>query len=132
MKAVATAGVAAYGLQGCTQATKPGVKTVTVDISQPANAALASAGGAVFVNNPNDAERAIIVYRAAADKVNAFTSRCTHQGGQVGLPSGGVETCALHGSQFSTDGSLIQGPAALPLPVYPATLNGTVITITVS
>jgi cytochrome b6-f complex iron-sulfur subunit len=131
--AAATAGIAAYVFPGCTQAQRPGAHTatVTVDISQPANAALANVGGAVFVNNPLDADRAIIVYRAAAGTVNAFSSRCTHQGGQVQLPVNGVETCFVHGSQYSSDGTVILGPATQNLAAYTAVLNGTVITITV-
>jgi cytochrome b6-f complex iron-sulfur subunit len=129
----ATAGIAAYVLPSCTQAPRPGAPpvTVTVDISQSANAPLANVGGAVFVDNPLDAERAIIVYRAATDKVNAFSSRCTHLGGQVQLPVSGVETCILHGSQYSSDGTVILGPALQNLATYTAVLNGTVITITV-
>jgi cytochrome b6-f complex iron-sulfur subunit len=134
IKVTAVAGIAAYVLPGCTQAQKPGAPgatTITVDVAQPANAALANVGGAVFVNNPLDADRAIIVFRAATDKVNAFTSRCTHLGGQVQLPVNGVETCILHGSQYSTDGTVILGPATQNLATYTAVVNGTVITITV-
>jgi cytochrome b6-f complex iron-sulfur subunit len=133
VKMAATAGIAAYVFPGCTQAPRPGAQpvTVTVDISLAANAALASVGGAVFVDNPLDAERAIIVYRAAIDKVNAFSSRCTHLGGPVQLPVNGVETCPWHFSQYSTDGTVIQGPALQNLATYTAVQNGTVITITV-
>jgi cytochrome b6-f complex iron-sulfur subunit len=135
MQAAAVTGLACCGVSGCTQAprpTGPGGTTVTVDISQPAYAALASTGGAAYAANPNDPDRAIIVYRAAADKVNAFSSRCTHQGGQVLLPSNGLAICSLHGSQFSTDGTYIQGLAPTSLPAYTAVLSGTIITITVT
>jgi cytochrome b6-f complex iron-sulfur subunit len=133
VKITAAAGIAAYVLPGCTQAPKPGAQsvTVTVDTSLPANAALANAGGAVFVNNPLDADRPIIVYRAATDKVNAFSSRCTHMGGPVQLPVNNVETCPWHFSQYSTDGTVVLGPATQNLPVYAAVISGTVITITV-
>jgi|WetSurMetagenome_2_1015567.scaffolds.fasta_scaffold00055_3 Rieske Fe-S protein len=128
------AGVAVQALPSCTTAQKTvaaGNATLTVDISLPENVALADAGGAVYVNDPNDIERPIIVVRAADDLVFAFSSRCTHAGGFVGLPAGGLETCPLHGSKFDIAGKVLLGPATVNLTSYTAVLSGNVITITV-
>jgi Rieske Fe-S protein len=37
--------------------------------------------------------------------------------------------CPCHGSQFSTAGQVLHGPASRPLRVYAATLAGNIITI---
>jgi len=42
---------------------------------------------------------------------------CTHAGCTVGSVSGGTINCPCHGSRFNiTNGSVVNGPAASPLP----------------
>jgi nitrite reductase/ring-hydroxylating ferredoxin subunit len=54
-------------------------------------------------------------------QVRALANRCTHRGGPLneGEVGDGTITCPLHGSTFSLeDGSVVNGPAAYPQPVY--------------
>ncbi|MCO4261949.1 FAD-dependent oxidoreductase [Pseudarthrobacter sp. MDT3-26] len=57
------------------------------------------------------------VYKDADGQVHAVSATCTHLGCTVGFNT--AETtwdCPCHGSRFSTDGTVIQGPAAKNLP----------------
>lgn len=119
----AFAGVAVL-LPGC-------ARKLAVDITTPANASLASVGGAVFVADPDDATRAIIVCRTGMDTVSAFSSKCTHAGGQVALPGkDGVCICQAHGSRFDMTGKVLAKPAKQDLKKFVATLSGSNIRIT--
>ncbi|MFD3513404.1 FAD-dependent oxidoreductase [Streptomyces sp. NPDC058657] len=56
------------------------------------------------------------VYRDPAGTAHAVSARCTHLGCLVSFNS--AETaweCPCHGSRFSTDGEVLQGPATRPL-----------------
>lgn len=128
-----TAGVAQYSALSCSNnnSTSPQPSTVTVDTAQTANQPLQSVGGSVYVDNPKDAGYSIIVYRKTATEVTAFSSKCTHQGGHVGLVQSNQAVCPLHGSTYNDQGQVILGPATQDLPAYAATLSGSIITITV-
>lgn len=52
----------------------------------------------------------------------AVSSRCTHLGCTVTSNARGFE-CNCHGSAFSQDGRVIQGPATAPLPWYQVVLG---------
>jgi Rieske Fe-S protein len=105
--------------------------SLKVDINQSENAALKTVGGAVYVANPSDTQRDIIVYRKSESEVSAFSSRCSHQGVKVELVKNGVAVCPAHKSAFDGDGKVIKGPASSNLTSYPATLEGSVILITI-
>lgn len=105
-------------------------KTITIDITENANSALQAAGGSIFISDPNDSARPIIVYRESDSEINAFSSRCTHQGGPVGLINNGKGVCAWHASEFDIEGEVIKGPATSNLKAFAAVLNGNIITIT--
>ena len=118
----AVAGVAVL-LPGC-------ARKLTIDIKTPANASLASVGGAVFVADPGDATRAIIVCRTGSDTVSAFSSKCTHAEGQVALPGkDGISVCQMHGSRFDMTGKVLSKPATQDLRKFVATLSGSSISI---
>lgn len=54
-------------------------------------------------------------------RIVAFSDRCTHRGGALheGELRDGCVECPLHGSVFSlADGSVMNGPASTPQPVY--------------
>lgn len=56
-----------------------------------------------------------------ADGIHALDNRCTHRGGPLheGEVADGCVICPWHGSRFRlTDGSIEQGPAVTPQPVY--------------
>jgi len=54
----------------------------------------------------------------------ALVLECTHQKCPVHyLPDRGVVFCACHGSQFSTTGEVLAGPATRPLDRFPTTIQ---------
>jgi len=130
-KMAIAAGLGCYGLQSCDNGEKPSSAdtTLTLDITAAPNDALQQTGGAVYVVNPNDADRPIIVVRVSETQVNAFSSRCTHAGCKVNLPSGGRAVCPCHNAVFDTAGNRLSGPANGSLTSYEAALNGNIVTI---
>ena len=92
----------------------------TLDLNDPANAALKSNGGYVY-NNVG-----VIVARTVNGDYVAVSFRCTHQGSTVQYVSSGNRFfCLSHGSNFATSGAVINGPATKPLASYHTSLNGT-------
>lgn len=58
----------------------------------------------------------VVVTQPSAGDFRAFSSICTHWGCQVAAVDNGQIICNCHGSRFSaTDGSVVVGPATLPL-----------------
>jgi len=106
-----------------------------IDLTLEANAALNTVGGAlkfdVFAG-----EKPIIVVRISETEVVAFSSACTHEGIEIGLPESGIMTCPEHKSEFNLDGDPTKGPALTqdrgPLTEYPAELDGTRIILTLT
>ncbi len=84
--------------------------TFTIDLTDPKNAALQNAGGALKFSVPGQ-PKPVIVIRKSDTEVLALSSVCTHQGNEVGLPSGNTITCPAHGSVFDLSGNRIAGPA---------------------
>jgi cytochrome b6-f complex iron-sulfur subunit len=106
-------------------------KIITLDLTATKNTPLGSIGGAVKIPDPNDSSRPIIVSRISSGDVAAFSSRCTHKGCEVPVPSDNRIVCPCHGATFNGSGGLISGPAKSGLIRYPATLEGTIVTIEV-
>jgi Rieske Fe-S protein len=106
-------------------------RKLAIDINTPANASLGSVGGAVFVADPDDSTRAIIVCRTGTDAVSAFSSKCTHAGGQVALPGkDGICVCQAHGSRFDMTGKVLAKPATQNLKKFVAAVSGSRVSIT--
>jgi cytochrome b6-f complex iron-sulfur subunit len=103
--------------------------SVALDLSQPANQALANEGGAVELEgNALDAS-GVLVYRASATSVIVFSRKCTHQGCTISEFQNGVASCPCHGSQFDASGQPVRGPASRPLNRYQASIQGTQVII---
>jgi Rieske Fe-S protein len=50
----------------------------------------------------------------------ALRTRCTHQQCQVAVNAAAQSyDCPCHGSRFNLDGTVLKGPATMPLEVYP-------------
>jgi cytochrome b6-f complex iron-sulfur subunit len=75
----------------------------------------------------------ILVRLATGNTVDAFTAvqvACTHQGASIGYNAAqGIFICPRHGSEFSTSGSVVQGPASSPLQEYKVTINGSTLAV---
>lgn len=52
-----------------------------------------------------------------AGKVTFYTDRCTHLGCKINQSVNGFLVCPCHGSLFSADGKVAEGPASKPLRV---------------
>ncbi len=76
----------------------------------------------------------IVVRLTAGSTPSSFTAvqvACTHQGTSINFNSGANKfICPLHGSQFSTNGTVTQGPAAANLKAFNIAISGSVMTIT--
>lgn len=100
----------------------PATTSIDLDLTLAANSALNATGGSLIV-------RSILVANTGTGFI-ALSSICTHEGCTVAYtPSTGTIQCGCHGSQFATTGSVINGPAALPLQAYPVSKAGNILTI---
>ena len=92
----------------------------TIDLSSTTYAALNTNGGSVVKNN-------IIIARTSAGAFVAVSSVCTHQQyNPISFESAASRFhCPNHGSNFGTDGSVINGPALSALKKYNTQLTGT-------
>ncbi len=75
----------------------------------------------------------ILVRIAAGNTAAAFTAvqiSCTHQGGTIAFNTSQDRfICPLHGSEFSTAGAVLLGPAVLPLQEYKVVVADTTLTV---
>jgi len=90
----------------------------TLNLDDPANNGLKTNGGYIYKNG-------IIVARTTSGTYVALSMVCTHAGSTVYYDAGGNRLhCPNHGSNFATDGTVINGPASNPLATYHTTLAG--------
>ncbi|MDQ5861390.1 MAG: FAD-dependent oxidoreductase [Actinomycetota bacterium] len=84
--------------------------------SRPGHTELSPGEGKVMTVNGESTA----VYKDADGQVHAVSATCTHLGCTVGFNTADATwDCPCHGSRFSTDGTVIQGPAAKNLPPAP-------------
>ncbi|WP_291785157.1 Rieske (2Fe-2S) protein [Cecembia sp.] len=96
---------------------------ITVNLAEAT--ALASSGGWALVS----AARVLIV-NVGENNFNALTSVCTHARCDNSWQfANNVFTCTCHGSRFSTDGTVINGPALQPLRSFPTELDGNTLKV---
>jgi cytochrome b6-f complex iron-sulfur subunit len=98
--------------------------TINVDAASP----LATVGGAATITV---ATGTYLVARTAQSGVTVVTAVCTHEVCAVSGFANSRYVCPCHGSEFSTSGAVVQGPAASPLRQFPATFANNVVTVTV-
>jgi len=73
----------------------------------------------------------VMVIRSSDTAVIALSAICTHEGCSMDYnASQNRIDCPCHGSQFSTDGKVLTGPASRAVRVYTATLANNMITVT--
>lgn len=78
--------------------------------------------GQAFVQAPG-MERPAYVRRLASGEIVAVLAACTHQGCQP-EPVADRLVCPCHGSEFSFEGAVLQGPAERPLTRYTVVEEG--------
>lgn len=64
----------------------------------------------------------ICLYRVEQDAYVASLLRCTHRGCELNV-GGGIYSCPCHGSEFSTHGKVLQGPAEESLQTFTTTTD---------
>jgi cytochrome b6-f complex iron-sulfur subunit len=123
----AAAFAATYCLGGCkpldSAPTAPTGIDFTLNLSDAANAVLNTDGGSLTKNG-------VIVARTVGGSYVAVSQACTHAGTTVQYEVGANRFhCPNHGSNFATDGSVVNGPAASPLVKYNTSLSGTMLRV---
>lgn len=83
-----------------------------------------------LVENPRDA-RPIFLRRKADGSYSAVSTRCSHRGCEV-APRGGRLACPCHGSEYTLEGGLLQGPAERPLRSFATEIRDGAVFITLS
>src|SRR6516225_2700909 len=74
------------------------------------------------------AAKQIVITQPKSGEFHGFSAVCTHAGCTVGSVSGGTINCPCHGSRFNiTNGSVVNGPAASPLPPVGIKVQGSSI-----
>lgn len=102
---------------------KPPAGGITVDLADPAFAALNTVGGFAYKGD-------IIIIRSSETVYLALSKICTHEGCFVTYNSTNKNVpCPCHGSLYSTNGTVINGPAPNPLKSYDVKKNGNILTL---
>ncbi len=107
--AVITGGIAACSAAATKNIFKPEVdnNTILVPLSLFDVATLQ-------VISPKKFQYEIAIQKTSANTYKALLLRCTHYDNQL-TPTGNGYSCSLHGSRFSKDGTVLNGPATSPL-----------------
>jgi cytochrome b6-f complex iron-sulfur subunit len=103
----------------------PGTGSITLPIGS--GSPLATVGGMALVQAGGSS---VLVARTGQDSFAAVTAICTHQGCQITDYSGSVYVCPCHGSQFSTSGQVLTGPASVALQSFTTQFSNGTLTIT--
>jgi nitrite reductase/ring-hydroxylating ferredoxin subunit len=102
-----------------------GAIALTID----AASSLASVGGAALVQT---ASGNFLVARSAQDAFTALTAICTHEACTINGFQSPVYVCPCHGSEYTTAGVVVRGPAPAPLRQFATRFAGNVLTITIA
>lgn len=73
----------------------------------------------------------IAVYKSPEGKYRALYLECTHRGCEVKAASTGLQ-CPCHGSEFSTEGKVLNPPAEKDLAQFPVSISGDYLLIQLS
>jgi Rieske Fe-S protein len=138
--AASLAGCARYGTsEGLAGPPAPGGATspATGAASSPGAASAAGASTSAVLASTADipvgggkvlSTQKIVITQPQAGSFHAFTAICTHQGCIVDAVGAGTIDCPCHGSKYSAvNGSVVNGPAILPLAAVSIKVQGTSI-----
>jgi Rieske Fe-S protein len=125
----ALAGCARYGTGApAPAATTPSAGAAASSAGATTSAALASTADIPVGGGKVLTAQKIVITQPQAGSFHAFTAICTHQGCIVNSVSGGTIDCPCHGSKYSAvNGSVVNGPATLPLAAVSIKVQGTSI-----
>lgn len=99
-----------------------------VSIPLDSATALSAVGSAAIVQTSLGS---YLVAHTGQDTYTAHTATCTHEACTITGFASGRYVCPCHGSQFTTSGAVVTGPATRALPQYPTQVNGNVLSFTV-
>ena len=95
----------------------------TLDLNSSANSALLANGGFVI-------SQGVIVAKTNTGEYIAVSAACTHEGVNVQFQSSNNRFhCTAHGANFSTSGTVQNGPANSPLTKYNTSLSGNMLKV---
>jgi cytochrome b6-f complex iron-sulfur subunit len=100
-----------------------GTITLNIDASSP----LSAVGGAALVNASG---RPFLVSHTGQNSFTALTAVCTHEQCTVSTFANQTFECPCHGSQYSTSGTVLKGPATRPLTSFTTNFTNNVLAIT--
>jgi cytochrome b6-f complex iron-sulfur subunit len=100
------------------------VVTVNIDSASP----LATVGGAATTQTSLGT---FLIARTGQDSFTALTAICTHEQCTVSGFASSRFVCPCHGSQYSTSGAVVQGPATRSLTSYSTQFANNVLTFSV-
>ena len=120
-----SSGGGAPGLPAINAAIANNTITLNIDGSSP----LSAVGSAALVTASS---RSFLVARTGQNTFTALTAVCTHEQCTVSTFQNQTFECPCHGSQYSTSGSVLRGPATRSLTQFPTNFANNVLTITVT
>jgi Rieske Fe-S protein len=100
-----------------------GAVVLIIDSSSP----LSTVGSALLIQTSSDN---VLAARTAQDSFVALTAICTHEGCTITGYQSQVYTCPCHGSQYSTNGQVLKGPALRSLRQFATQFANNTLTIT--
>lgn len=96
---------------------------ITVDLNSAEYASLKTVGGFAYKGD-------IIIIRSTDTVYIALSKLCTHSSCVVTYNASTQEIpCPCHGSKFTKEGAVVNGPATSPLKKYDVKLSGNTLTI---
>ena len=105
---------------------------ISINVNNPSYADIAVPGGWLYLTGGS---LGLIVYRAGVDDFVVLDRHCPYQTGElcrVIVDESEIiarDTTCCHSAFLITDGSVVEGPAALNLQRYNTTFNGTILRI---
>ncbi len=120
--AATASALAATALGACGAPTAPGSAIVGPSVVK---IPLMAVGATVGVDGVGEGGQGMAVTRLTTTSVVAVSRQCTHAGCTVALPSSAGRDlfCPCHGSAFSLQGAVLQGPATSPLRTFATTID---------
>lgn len=73
----------------------------------------------------------VSIFRISDTDYRALLMRCTHRGTELQVYGDRLQ-CPAHGSEFTQNGDVQNGPAEEPLQTFPVALDGTILKINMS